>query len=254
MRRFLAGLALLLIAAAPARADTRWTLVEEFPHDPTAFTEGLLVHDGLLYESTGLVGRSEIRVQRIADGRILRRVKVPPPYFGEGIAMWKDRLVSLTWRHGKGFLWSPATFKKTGEFRYSGEGWALTHDDSRIIMSDGTAELRFLDPQTLRETGRIAVHTADGQPVPMLNELEYVDGEVLANVWMTNRIVRIDPASGLVIDWIDLSPLVTKVQAEGADGADDVLNGIAWDAAKKKLYVTGKNWPKLYEIRMEKRP
>lgn len=252
MRAWFAGLMLLLIAATPAGAETRWTLVKEYPHDPSAFTEGLLVHDGQLYESTGMVGRSEIRVQRIEDGKILRRAKVPPPYFGEGIVLWKGRLVSLTWRHERGFLWSPATLKKTGEFRYEGEGWALTHDDRHIIMSDGTAQLRFLDPATLKETGRITVHTADGQPVPMLNELEYVEGEIFANVWMTNSIARIDPVSGLVRDWIDLSPLVEKAQAAGASGQDDVLNGIAWDAVARKLYVTGKNWPKLYEIRLEK--
>jgi glutaminyl-peptide cyclotransferase len=251
MKRLLAAL-LLLCAAAPAQADTRWTLVKSYPHDPAAFTEGLLIHDGLLYEATGLVGQSDIRISRLDDGRILRRVKVPPPYFGEGIAIWKGKLISLTWRHEKGFIWSLPGLKKTGEFRYKGEGWSLTSDGKRLIMSDGTPQLRFLDPETLKETGRITVHTADGQPVPMLNELEAVEGEVLANVWMTSRIVRINPATGLVIDWIDLSDLVRKAQAEGADGSDDVLNGIAWDAAHKRLFVTGKNWPKLYEIRLAK--
>lgn len=252
MRPFLAGLALLLLSVTPAHADTRWTLVKSYPHDPAAFTEGLLVHDGLLYESTGEVGRSGIRVARLEDGKVLRRVTVPPPYFGEGIVIWKDRLVSLTWRDGIGFTWSPDTLTKTGEFRYAGEGWALTHDGHRIIMSDGTPDLRFLDPETLRETGRVRVHTKDGQPVPMLNELEYVDGEVLANIWMTDRIARIDPASGLVIDWIDLAPLVAKARAAGAKGPDDVLNGIAWDGATRRLFVTGKNWSKLYEIRLRK--
>ncbi|HEX7872012.1 MAG TPA: glutaminyl-peptide cyclotransferase [Sphingobium sp.] len=256
MKRLLTGLSLILLAlvtaGVPARADTRWTLVKAYPHDPTAFTEGLLIHDGLLYESSGLVGQSEIRIQRLEDGKVLRRVTVPPPYFGEGIVLWKGRLISLTWRDGKGFLWSATTLKKTGQFRYPGEGWALTHDGKRIIMSDGTPDLRFLNPETLKETGRITVHTADGQPVPMLNELEYVNGEVLANIWMTNRIARIDPASGRVIDMIDLTPLVERARAEGADDTDDVLNGIAWDAATRRLFVTGKNWPKLYEIRLEK--
>lgn len=252
MKRLLGALALLVVAVVPARAETRWTLVGSFPHDPTAFTEGLLIHDGLLYESTGMVGRSGIRVQRLDDGKILRRVTVRPPYFGEGIAIWKDRLLSLTWRHQKGFIWSLPGLKKTGEFAYPGEGWAMTSDGRRLIMSDGTAELRFLDPETLTETGRIRVTTAHGRPVPMLNELEYVDGEILANVWMTDRIARIDPATGGVIDWIDLSPLVAKARAEGADGADDVANGIAWDAAARRLFVTGKNWPKLFEIRLEK--
>ncbi|MCE7798615.1 glutaminyl-peptide cyclotransferase [Sphingobium sufflavum] len=252
------GLFLLLAATAlPAQAETGWTLVGSLPHDPTAFTEGLLVHDGLLYESTGLVSRSDIRISRLADGKVVRRAAVPTPYFGEGIALTqdakgKDRLVSLTWRHGKGFLWSLPDLKQTGEFRYSGEGWALTGDGRRLIMSDGTADLRFLDPVTLKEAGGVTVRTADGRPVPLLNELEYVDGEVLANVWMTSRIARIDPKNGAVIDWIDLSALVDKARAEGATGEDDVLNGIAWDAAHKRLFVTGKNWPKIYEIRLEK--
>lgn len=252
MRRLLLSL-LLLSAATPAMADTGWTLVRSLPHDPAAFTEGLLVHDGLLYESSGMVGQSEIRITRLEDGKILRRVKVPPPYFGEGIALVKDHLVSLTWRHGKGFLWSLPDLKKTGEFRYPGEGWALTSDGRRLIMSDGTADLRFLDPATLKETGRVTVHTADGRTVPMLNELEYVEGEVLANIWMTNRIARIDPASGAVIDWIDLSDLVAKARAAGATGADDVLNGIAWDAPHKRLFVTGKHWPRIFEIKLDRK-
>ncbi|HEX7820077.1 MAG TPA: glutaminyl-peptide cyclotransferase [Sphingobium sp.] len=255
--RLIALLTLLLFGAIPARADTGWTLVGTLPHDPTAFTEGLLVHDGLLYESTGLVSRSEIRISRLADGKILHRVKVPSPYFGEGIALardkaGKDRLISLTWRHQKGFTWSLPDLRKTGEFRYPGEGWALTSDGRRLIMSDGTADLRFLDPETLKQTGRITVHTADGRPVTMLNELEYVEGEVLANIWLSTRIARIDPASGLVIDWIDLSDLVEKARALGGNGEDDVLNGIAWDAAHKRLFVTGKNWPKIFEIRLRK--
>lgn len=252
-----AWLALLLVTAAPAQAETAWTLVGSLPHDPAAFTEGLLVHDGLLYESTGLVSQSEIRISTLDTGKIVRRVTIPAPYFGEGIALTKDRggkdrLVSLTWRHGKGFLWSLPGLRKSGEFRYTGEGWALTGDGKRLIMSDGTADLRFLDPLTLKETRRVTVRTADGQPVPMLNELEYVDGEVLANVWMTNRIARINPATGAVIDWIDLSALVAKARALGANGADDVLNGIAWDAPRRRLFVTGKNWPKLYQIRLQK--
>jgi glutamine cyclotransferase len=242
------GLLWLLLAVAPARADTSWTLVRSYPHDPGAFTEGLLYHDGLLYESTGLVGRSDIRIVRLRDGKVLRRVEVPPPYFGEGIVLWKDRLVSLTWRHEQGFIWTLPGLKKSGSFTYAGEGWGMTSDGKHLIMSDGTATLRFLDPETLKETGRIPV-TWQGKPVPMLNELEYVDGEILANVWMTSRIARIDPASGHVIDWIDLSALTR--QTGGGDG-DDVLNGIAWDAKGRRLFVTGKYWPKLFEIRLER--
>lgn len=241
-------LLLLLIAAAPVRADTGWTLVRSHPHDARAFTQGLLYHDGLLYESTGQVGQSDIRIVRLKDGKVLRRVNVPPPYFGEGIALWKDRLVHLTWRHERGFVWSLPSLKKTGSFTYRGEGWGMTSDGKRLIMSDGTPELRFLDPDTLKETGRIRV-TWQGEPVPMLNELEYVDGEILANVWMTTRIARIDPASGRVIDWIDLSALAERI---GSNGGDDVLNGIAWDAKGRRLFVTGKYWPRLFEIRLER--
>jgi glutamine cyclotransferase len=244
----LLGLIWLLLAVAPVRADTGWTLVRSYPHDAAAFTQGLLYHDGLLYESTGQVGQSDIRIVRLKDGRILRRVKVPPPYFGEGIVLWKDRLVSLTWRHERGFIWSLQGLKKSGSFTYAGEGWGMTSDGKRLIMSDGTATLRFLDPETLTETGGIPV-TWQGEPVAMLNELEYVDGEILANVWMTSRIARIDPASGQVIDWIDLTPLARQT---GGDGRDTVLNGIAWDAKGRRLFVTGKYWPKLFEIRLER--
>jgi glutaminyl-peptide cyclotransferase len=253
---------LAMTGMMPAKAETRWTLVASHPHDPAAFTEGLLIHDGMVYESTGQVGKSEIRALRLTDGKVLRRVVVPPPYFGEGIALvpgpvdamgkTTERIVSLTWRHGQGFVWNARDFAAQGRFSYSGEGWALTSDGNRLIMSDGTAELRFLDPVTFAETGRIAVHTADGKPVPMLNELEYIDGEVLANVWLTDNIARIDPVTGLVIDWIDLSPLVARARTLGAQGGDDVLNGIAWDTHTRRLYVTGKNWPRLFEIRLEK--
>lgn len=242
------ALILLLVAPLAARADTGWTLVRSYPHDAGAFTEGLLYHDGLLYESTGMVGASDIRIVRLKDGRVLRRVKVPPPYFGEGIALWRDRLVSLTWQHGQGFVWSLPHLRKSGSFAYPGEGWGMTSDGTRLIMSDGTPELRFLDPATLQETGRIRV-TWKGEPVAMLNELEVVDGEILANMWMTPRIARIDAATGRVIDWIDLTDLVRRA---GASGSDDVLNGIAWDARGRRLFVTGKNWPRLYEIRLDR--
>jgi glutamine cyclotransferase len=244
----LLGLIWLLLAVAPVRADTGWTLVRSYPHDAAAFTQGLLYHDGLLYESTGQVGQSDIRIVRLRDGKVLRRVKVPPPYFGEGLVLWKDRLVSLTWRHGRGFIWSLPDLRKFGGFAYDGEGWGITSDGKRLIMSDGTATLRFLDPETLKETGRIRV-TWQGAPVAMLNELEYVDGEILANVWMTTRIARIAPASGDVIDWIDLAPLARQT---GGNGRDNVLNGIAWDAKGRRLFVTGKYWPKLFEIRLER--
>jgi len=236
-------LALFLVPVA-AHAETPWHVVHSYPHDATAFTEGLLFLDGTLYESTGQYGSSQIRQVRLEDGTVLRAITLPDVYFGEGIVDWGDELISLTWQNGVGFRWNRASFDMTGSFGYPGEGWALTQDGTRIIMSDGTAELRFLDPETLEETGRITV-TDGGKPVRMLNELEYVKGEILANVWMTDRIARIDPKTGKVIDWIDLAKLSRGLNLSSYDA---VLNGIAYDAAHDRLFVTGKYWPKLYEI------
>ncbi|AUW60000.1 glutamine cyclotransferase [Sphingobium sp. SCG-1] len=248
MRRIIAALAWFVVAPAVAQAETRWTLVKSYPHDPKAFTEGLLWADGSLYESTGLNGSSDIRQVRLKDGKVVRRTAIEPQYFGEGIVNWGDRIVSLTWRHRQGFVWDRKTFKRTGNFRYEGEGWALTQDGHAIIMSDGTSQLRFLDPQTLQEQKRITV-TWNGRPVDRLNELEYVKGEVLANIWYESRIARINPATGAVIDWIDLSPLAAQVRLTDSDA---VLNGIAYDAAKDRLFVTGKFWPKLFEIKLQR--
>lgn len=242
--------ATLLLIPQLALAETRWTLIKTYPHDPAAYTQGLLYSEGQLYESTGQVGESSVRIVRLKDGKLLKKADIPPPYFGEGMALWGDRLISLTWRHQRGFLWDRVTLKKLGEWRYPGEGWGLASDGKRLIMSDGSASLRFLDPQTLEETGRIGV-TWRGEPVPLLNEIEVVDGEILANVWMTPRIARIDPQTGKVIDWIDLSALVAKVVGH-QDDFDNVLNGIAWDAKDRRLFVTGKRWPKLFEIRLHR--
>lgn len=247
MRRF-AALICALTFAAPALADTPWKLVRTYPHDPAAFTEGLFFHDGALYESTGLEGQSEIRKVALASGKVVERRVIPPPYFGEGIVNWKDRLVSLTWRHRQGFVWKLSDFSLVASFRYEGEGWGLTQDGRSIIMSDGTAELRFLDPEKLVEQRRITV-TYKGRPVDRLNELEYVKGEILANIWYADRIARIDPATGAVIDWIDIAPLVSR---SGARDSEAVANGIAYDARGNRLFVTGKNWSKLFEIRLGK--
>lgn len=248
MRHAIAAIILFFTVPVVAQADTGWTLVKSYPHDPKAFTEGLLWADGGLYESTGLNGASDIRQVRLKDGKVLRRTAIDSQYFGEGIVNWGDRLVSLTWRHRQGFVWDRKSFKRTGEFRYEGEGWALTQDGHAIIMSDGTSQLRFLDPQTFQERRRITV-TWNGRPIERLNELEYVKGEVLANIWYENRIARINPATGAVIDWIDLSPLASKVQVSDSDA---VLNGIAYDAGKDRLFVTGKFWPKLFEIKLQR--
>ncbi len=250
MSRLAALFALLLLALAPlsAQAETRWKLVRAYPHDPEAFTEGLLWLDGSLYESTGQYGGSDIREVRLEDGKVLRSVKLADRYFGEGIVNWGDAILSLTWRNHIGFRWNRSTFAMTGSFSYPGEGWALTSDGARIIMSDGTADLRFLDPATMAETGRITV-TWQGKPVPRLNELEYVKGEVLANIWFSDRIARIDPATGKVIDWIDIGKLTRRMALTSPDA---VPNGIAYDAKRDRLFVTGKYWPKIFEIRLKR--
>jgi glutamine cyclotransferase len=247
---FLAALLGLSQAPAPARAPAAdapvtygYRVVNTYPHDPSAFTEGLFFLNGELFESTGLVGRSTIRRVRLRDGAILQSVSVPAGKFGEGIVNWGSQIISLTWQGGVGYRWDRARLRRLGEFHYSGEGWALTRNDSEIFMSDGSAQLRVLDPLTLAVRRRISV-TVRGGPLNMLNELEWIDGQIFANVWMTGMIVRIDPASGRVTGVIDLSPLA----AENGGSEDNVLNGIAWDAAGRRLFVTGKNWPHLYEI------
>ncbi len=248
MKRLCSALAVCLLFAGPALADTPWRLVKTYPHDPMAFTEGLLFRDGTLYESTGLPGRSDIRQVRLEDGRVLRRVVLESRYFGEGIVDWGNRIISLTWRDQQGFVWNLADLTQRSDFHYQGEGWGLTRGPDGIVMSDGTDTLRLLDPDTLEEKRRIAV-TWNAKPVPRLNELEWVKGEILANVWYDPRIARIDPATGAVIDWIDLSALVAKVDAQDPNA---VLNGIAYDAKHDRLFVTGKYWPMLFEIELER--
>jgi glutamine cyclotransferase len=221
-------------------------IVKTFPHDSTAFTEGLFFREGLLYESTGGEEQSTIRAVDLASGRVLRSVVIPPGLFGEGIVDWKDELVSVTWHGGTGFRWSLGDFRRLGEFHYDGEGWALTKDAHNLILSDGTPVLRYLDPATLKVVRRLSV-TAEGRPVERLNELEYVKGEILANIWLTNRIARIDPKSGAVTGWIDVSSLAAKV---GATDRDAVPNGIAYDKAQDRLFLTGKDWPWIFEVRL----
>jgi len=231
----------------PARAPVAgYRVVHVFPHDPQAFTQGLEYLDGVFYEGTGLNGRSTIRKVRVENGEVLQVQKLDSQYFGEGIAVFGSTLFELTWQSGIGFLYDRATFQRKGTFTYRGEGWGLTHDGHRLIMSDGSAYLRFLDPATQKEISRLQVRDG-GTPVVHLNELEYVKGEIFANVWQTDRIARISPKTGLVTGWIDLKGLLTASdQAQGVD----VLNGIAYDAAGDRLFVTGKLWPKVFEIRI----
>src|SRR5687767_11347917 len=227
---------------------TGYSIVRIYPHDPKAFTQGLVYLDGFLYEGTGLNGQSTIRKVKLENGEVVKMQKIDDRYFGEGIAVVGNELFQLTWQSGVGFVYDRNTFQRTRTFTYHGEGWGLTYDGTRLILSDGseTGTLRFLDPKTLKETGRLKV-TENGKPVANLNELEMVKGELLANIWQSERLARINPKTGVVTGWIDLSGLL-----DPRDRANvDVLNGIAYDAAADRLFVTGKLWPKLFEIRLK---
>lgn len=242
-----AGLAFAMPALAAPIPTGRAEVRAVYPHDPRAYTEGLFYLHGDLYESTGMEGQSTIRHVRLKDGAVLQSVSISPQMFGEGIVNWGDEIISLTWRDQAGFRWDLKSLALRGSFSYPGEGWALTQDGKNLIMSDGTPVLRVLEPRTLKVVRRIKV-TADGQPVMNLNELEWVKGEILANIWQTNRIARIDPRTGRVKAWIDLSDLP---EAQRHTDPDAVLNGIAYDREHDRLFVTGKDWPHLYEIRLK---
>jgi len=221
-----------------------YRIVNTFPHDPNAFTQGLVFVDGRLYEGTGLRGRSLLLQVELESGQVERSWPLPPQYFGEGIAVLEDKVFQLTWQSGVGLVYDRETFEILEQFNYSTEGWGLTHDGEQLIMSDGTSTLYFLDPETLARTGQIEVRDGD-LPVTRLNELEYIHGEIWANVWKTDWIARIDPATGQVTSWIDLSGLLDP---QDVTQPVDVLNGIAYDADHDRIFVTGKLWPKLFEI------
>ncbi len=233
------------IPTPAADAQYGFEVVAAYPHDREAFTQGLVFDDGALYESTGLNGRSSLRKVNLQTGEVLQRRDIDLQYFAEGLTLFNNHLIQLTWQSNKGFVYDKTTFAPLREWRYPTEGWGLTHDGRQLIMSDGTATLRFLNPETFAVEREVTV-TDQGQPVVRLNELEYVRGEVFANVWQTNLIARIDPQSGHVNGWIDLSGLLPPAEQQGAD----VLNGIAYDAAGDRLFVTGKLWPKLFEIKL----
>ena len=220
-------------------------VVRTLPHRSDAFTQGLALVDQHLYEGTGLYGRSSLTVLDRSNGKPLRQRPLEGGYFGEGVTVLGDRVYQLTWREGVGFVYERDSLSPVGRFRYSGEGWGLTHDGRRLLMSDGSAALRFLDPQTLRETGRVTVR-AKGRPIAALNELEYARGEVLANVWQTDAVLRVDPADGTVRGWLDLAPLRAR---EGPLSEEAVANGIAFDPVSGELLVTGKIWSRLYVLR-----
>ena len=238
-----------LVAPSPAVAQVPvygFEVVRTYPHDRRAFTQGLAFRDGELLESTGRYP-STVRRVRLEDGVVLQRHELDDEYFGEGLTVIDDRIVTLTWKNGKAFVWDLDDLEPRGEFTYEGEGWGLTHDTRRLILSDGTAALRFLDPVTLEETGRVPV-TLQGRPVSQINELEWVEGEVFANLWQTDFIIRINPSTGEITGIIDLTELMPD--RSGLDPTDAVLNGIAWDPVGRRLFVTGKNWPTLFEIRL----
>ena len=239
-----------MILAALATADSpvsHYRVIHAYPHDPGAFTQGLIYVDGYLYESTGLNGRSSLRMTDLTTGKVLQKQPVASQYFAEGMTNFAGKLYQLTWQNGKAFVYDRFSFKLLREHTYTGEGWGLTNDGKRLILSDGTAQLRFIDPQTFAVTSKITV-TDQGRPVERLNELEYVRGEILANVWQTELIARISPTTGKVLGWIDLSGLLTQAEMQGVD----VLNGIAYDAKQDRLFVTGKLWPKIFEIKLTK--
>lgn len=241
-----------LVACGPGASAEGETWVPEvvarYPHDPNAFTQGLLFHNGKLYESTGREGLSSLRRVDIATGRVEQRRDVDAPLFAEGLALVGESLYQLTWQHNIGFVYSLDDFRQTGTFTYEGEGWGLTFDGEQLIMSDGTTMLRFLDPVDFSVERTVTV-TDNGRPRDRLNELEYIDGEVWANIWYDDRIARIDPDDGRIVGWVDLSALYPAT----ARPNDAVVNGIAWDPASDRIFVTGKLWPALFEIRFDQR-
>lgn len=248
---FLCLMAFLLLPVLPACAQVPvdgYKVVQTYPHDAGAFTEGLFWHDGYLYESTGEVGSSSIRKVDLESGETVKKKVLMPPYYGEGIIALKDRLYQLTWRSQKGFIYDFKSFEKVGEFNYPGEGWGMTTDGQHLLMSDGTPQIRVLDPASLKEIRRITV-TWDGNQVGRVNELEWIKGEIWANIWLTQRIARIDPETGKIVGFIDLTGLGPK-PGEVRDPNNAVLNGIAYDKTRDRIFVTGKNWPHLYQIKV----
>lgn len=224
-------------------------IIRTYPHDRESFTQGLVFASGFLLEGTGLYGRSSLRKVELETGRVLQRVDLPGRLFGEGIAVFGGKIAQLTWKSGRGLVYDLDTLELQGEFGYDTEGWGLAYDGERLVMSDGTSILRYLDPTTFEEVGRLDVRGPDG-PVGLLNELEYFKGEILANVWRSSRIARISPATGMVVGWIDLRDLPVP------DGRErrGVANGIAYDAVNERLFLTGKRWPVLFEVELVPSP
>lgn len=235
-------------SSLPAKLDETMTyeVLNVYPHDPGAFTQGLIYLDGFLYESTGLYGESTLRKVDLETGEVIQKIDLMPEYFAEGMTHWGDTLVQLTWREGTGFVYELADFSILEQFAYPVEGWGLTQDGEHLIMSDGTSSLHFLNPETLLIEKSINV-TYQGREIQRINELEFIRGEIFANIWQTESIIRIDPQSGEVKGWIDMNGILPPEQRKTNT---DVLNGIAYDPRNDRLFVTGKFWPRLYEIRL----
>ncbi len=242
-------MAAVVAVALPCRAADTYRIVHSYPHDARAFTQGLAYADGHLYESTGLNGHSTLRTVDVETGRVLQELPVASEYFAEGLAAWGSTLVQLTWQSHTAFVYDRFSFRQLRTLSYTGEGWGLAGDGKELILSDGTAELRFLDPATFHELRKVTVKD-HGRPVTELNEMEFVKGEIYANVWHSDRIARISPVNGKVLGWIDLTGLLPKTERPDEEA---VLNGIAYDAAHDRLFVTGKRWPRLFEIKVVSR-
>ncbi|MEG0795864.1 MAG: glutaminyl-peptide cyclotransferase [Odoribacter sp.] len=246
------GIATTIIRLKPDKAPIlyNYDVIKTYPHDPKAYTQGLIYRDGFIYEGTGQYGESSIRKSDIQTGKILSILNIDNQLFGEGITIYKDKIYQITWRSRKGFIYDLKTFTLESTFQYNSEGWGITTAGDELLMSDGSNKLYHITPTTFNITQEIEVYDNNGE-VNQLNELEYVDGLIWANVWLTNRIVAIDPTTGAVKAELDLSNLLSPADKAQTDDKDDVLNGIAWNPEKKTFYLTGKRWPKMFEIKIK---
>ena len=244
--RIACGFVATVLTAVAQTPEYGYQVIHVYPHDPNAFTQGLEYRAGFLYESTGLKGRSWLRREKLETGQVLQQIDLDPQYFGEGITVMNQQIVRLTWQSEMGFVYDQSSFHLKRPFTYPGEGWGLANDGKNIYMSDGSPQLRIWDPLTLQEKRRITVYD-NGQPVQNLNELEWVNGEIYANIWQKDVIARISPTDGRVLGWIDLTGILSPAERTGQE---DVLNGIAYDQLGDRLFVTGKQWPKLFEIKV----
>jgi glutamine cyclotransferase len=224
-----------------------YEVVGTYPHDPEAFLQGLVWHDGGFYESTGLYGESTLRRVEFPSGRVLKKISLPADLFGEGLALVENHLVQITWQTHRGFVYDRETFRLIREFTYDTEGWGITYDGKNLIMSDGSSALTYLDPQTYQPVKKLNV-TMNGRPVLELNELEFIEGEIWSNVWQTDMILRIDPSTGKVTSYLDMRGVLPR---EFRTGHEDVLNGIAYDAEHKRIFISGKKWPRIIEIKLK---